>query len=116
MKATTVISTALATIALSIAGLIASVEGQTPGAQTRRERFTPRKPAAPEGPARFFYIEGITSQVQVPEGMREARTGFDNRINGLASQGPDFETIDEDNVDPLAFSTTPGSSLKKSKT
>lgn len=102
MKTTVVIYTVLAAIGLSIADLIVSVEGQTPGAQTRRERFTPRRPAAPEGPARFFYIEGITSQVQVPDGTREARTGFDGRTNGLAPQGPDFETIDEDNVDPLA--------------
>jgi len=85
-----------------MAGFIASAEAQTSRAQTRRERFVPRQRAAPEGPARFFFIEGITSQVQVPDGTREARTGFDSRTNGLAPQGPDFETIDEDNVNPLA--------------
>jgi len=31
----------------------------------------------------------------------EAPTGFDNRTNGFSPQGPDFETIDEENVVPL---------------
>lgn len=102
LKTTIVISAALAAIALGLAGLIASVEGQTPRAQTRQERFTPRGPAAPEGPAQYFYIEGITTQVEAPPRSHEARAGFDNRTNGFATQGPDFEEIDEDNVDPLA--------------
>jgi CxxC motif-containing protein (DUF1111 family) len=102
MKTTLVVSASLATIALTVAGLPSSVEGQTPGAQTRRERFTPRRPAAPEGPARFFYIEGITTPVQAPDkSSHEARAGFDNLSNGLAPQGPDFDKINEDNVNPL---------------
>ena len=102
MKKKLVVSASLAAIAFGMPGWIVSVEGQSPRPQTRRERFTPRFPAAPEGPVRYFYIEGITSPVQLPAKTHEARTGFDNRTNGLAPQGPDFETIDEDNVDPLA--------------
>src|SRR6476661_5534821 len=32
----------------------------------------------------------------------EAPTGFDNLPNGFDKQGPDFETLDEDNVKALA--------------
>jgi CxxC motif-containing protein (DUF1111 family) len=35
------------------------------------------------------------------ESPSEAPTGFDNLTNGMDRQGPDFETIDEDNVVPL---------------
>jgi CxxC motif-containing protein (DUF1111 family) len=35
------------------------------------------------------------------EQFTEAPTGFDDRTNGFNPQGPDFETIDEDNVVPL---------------
>jgi CxxC motif-containing protein (DUF1111 family) len=31
----------------------------------------------------------------------EAPTGFDNETNGFLPQGPDFDTIDEENVEPL---------------
>ena len=97
-----VLSAALAAIAVSIAGLIASVQGQTSADQARRERFIPRQRAAPEGPARFFYIQSITTQTEPSDKTHEARTGFDNKTNGVAPQGPDFDRIDEDNVDPLA--------------
>ena len=33
--------------------------------------------------------------------LTEAPTGFDNRTNGFDAQGPAFETIDEDSVEPL---------------
>ena len=33
--------------------------------------------------------------------LSEAPTGFDNRTNGFDPQGPEFDTIDEDNVEPL---------------
>ena len=33
--------------------------------------------------------------------LTEAPTGFDNRTNGFDPQGPPFETIDEDSVEPL---------------
>ena len=35
------------------------------------------------------------------EQFTEAPTGFDDHTNGFSPQGPDFETIDEDNVVPL---------------
>jgi CxxC motif-containing protein (DUF1111 family) len=33
--------------------------------------------------------------------IAEAATGFDNQTNGFDRQGPPFETLDEDNVEPL---------------
>jgi len=41
----------------------------------------------------------VTAQSMVP--ATEAPTGFDNLTNGFDVQGPDFETINEDNVVPL---------------
>ena len=35
------------------------------------------------------------------ERYAEAPTGFDNRTNGFSPQGPPFDTLDEDNVEPL---------------
>ncbi|CAN5700967.1 hypothetical protein BH18PSE1_BH18PSE1_10280 [soil metagenome] len=35
------------------------------------------------------------------ERYAEAPTGFDNRTNGFSPQGPAFDTLDEDNVEPL---------------
>ena len=35
------------------------------------------------------------------ERYSEAPTGFDGRTNGFTPQGPDFDTLDEDNVEPL---------------
>ncbi|MDQ3195452.1 MAG: di-heme oxidoredictase family protein [Burkholderiales bacterium] len=40
-----------------------------------------------------------TAQSMVP--ATEAPTGFDNLTNGFDVQGPDFETINKDNVEPL---------------
>ena len=68
--------------------------------KTKAERFIPTAPARPEGPAKLFYIEGITAPV-VPNGSaRPAKAGFDNLTNGFAPQGPPFSTIDESNVIP----------------
>lgn len=50
----------------------------------------------------MFYIEGISSPVTQPAASSPARTGFDNLSNGYALQGPDFDTINEDNVNPTA--------------
>jgi CxxC motif-containing protein (DUF1111 family) len=36
-----------------------------------------------------------------PRRVTTAPTGFDDRTNGFTPQGPDFDTIDEDNVVPL---------------
>jgi len=70
---------------------------------TLQERFTPRKGAAAEGPVQFFSMPGGKSAVNnnTPTRAREALTGFDNLTNGYFEQGPDFDTITEDNVEPL---------------
>ena len=44
-------------------------------------------------------VEGIADRTR--DRYTEAPTGFDNRTNGFSPQGPDFDTIDEDNVEPL---------------
>jgi CxxC motif-containing protein (DUF1111 family) len=46
-------------------------------------------------------IQAESSADRSRERYTEAPTGFDNRTNGFSPQGPDFETIDEDNVEPL---------------
>jgi CxxC motif-containing protein (DUF1111 family) len=84
---------------------LAAAVGSTPATaklplrKTKAERFTSTAPARPEGPARMFYIAGVTSSVPDKTATR-AKTGFDNLTNGFAPQGPDFDTIDEDNVVP----------------
>ena len=101
MKTTIVLPISLATIVVIVAVLTGSVTGQSPRKMTLQERFTPRKAAAAEGPARFFSMPGGNSAVGNQSTAREARTGFDNLTNGFAPQGPPFETINEDNVVPL---------------
>jgi CxxC motif-containing protein (DUF1111 family) len=41
-----------------------------------------------------------TAAVTQADFFSEAPTGFDNRTNGFLRQGPAFETLDEDNVEP----------------
>ena len=79
---------------------ITSAHAKLPLVKTKAERFLPRGPARPEGPPRYFYIEGITTPVP-DRNVTPARTGFDSLTNGYAPQGPDFDTINEDNVVPL---------------
>src|SRR5713101_1921292 len=100
MKPTVVLSLSLATIAV-VAVLTSSITGQAPRKMTLQERFTPRKGAAAEGPARFFSMPGGNSTVGNQRNAHEALTGFDNLTNGFTIQGPDFDTINEDNVVPL---------------
>jgi CxxC motif-containing protein (DUF1111 family) len=89
----------LCTLALAAALSIPSATAKLPLRKTKAERFTSTAPARPEGPARMFYMEGVTSMV--PDATtKPAKTGFDNLTNGFAPQGPDFDTIDEDNVVP----------------
>src|SRR5437879_1470076 len=92
VKSTIVISLSLATIAV-VAVLTSSVTGEGPRKMTLQERFTPRKGAAPEGPARFFSMPGGNSALGNQTKAREAPTGFDNLTNGFAPQGPPFDTI-----------------------
>ena len=58
--------------------------------RTRAERFRPRGSALAEEAASRF----------APT-LNEAATGFDNQSNGFDPQGPDFETLNEDNVAAL---------------
>jgi hypothetical protein len=101
MKSILIFSLSLAAFAGVVAGLIAAGEGHSSLKQTRLERFTPRKAPADEGPAGYFYIEGITKPAELPAGTEEAKTGFDNLTNGFTPQGPPFDKINEDNVVPL---------------
>jgi CxxC motif-containing protein (DUF1111 family) len=98
MKSIIVLLTSLATLAI-VAVLTTSLRGQLPVKDTRAERFTPQRGIADEGPAGFFYLGGNTSAAD-QTGATEAPTGFDNRTNGFAKQGPSLETLDEDNVVP----------------
>jgi CxxC motif-containing protein (DUF1111 family) len=100
MKSTILLSRSLAIIL--VLGAVLTVYGQAQSTlkQSRLERFTPRKGAANEGPAGYFYIEGITKAVDVKVDV-PGRTGFDNLTNGFAKQGPPFDTLNEDNVVPL---------------
>ena len=70
----------------------------------------PDSPAAAGGrdrAARFHHDGNVVSEIPVaPEAVSpataappsEAPTGFDNLTNGYLEQGPDFETLDEDDV------------------
>ena len=103
MKPRTFLSIALATVATA-AVLITSLEGQgqSPTKKTPQNRFIPRGRAAPEGPAQFFSMPGSKTAVNGDNpSSREAVTGFDDLTNGYFEQGPDFDTITKDNVQPL---------------
>src|SRR5882724_1553556 len=104
MKSAVPLSIGLATV-VTAAVLITSLEGQGQSRVKKnpQERFIPRGRAAAEGPAQFFSMPGGKSAVNnnTPTRAREALTGFDNLTNGYFEQGPDFDTITEDNVEPL---------------
>ena len=55
--------------------------------------------------ARRFQPSGQIQVESAADSRRDflsaAPTGFDNRTNGFDPQGPEFDTIDEDNVEPL---------------
>jgi len=89
----------LSALALAAAVSITPATAKLPLRKTKAERFTSTAPARPEGPARMFYIPGVTSSVPDKSGT-PAKTGYDNLTNGFAAQGPDFDTITEDNVVP----------------
>jgi CxxC motif-containing protein (DUF1111 family) len=75
---------AIATFSLGVTTVLQSQQ-----ADGRRERFTHRG---------GLEDEGATSS----EAAQEAPTGFDNLTNGFDPQGPPYESINEDNVAPLA--------------
>jgi CxxC motif-containing protein (DUF1111 family) len=66
----------------------------------RRQRFTSSGTLADEGPASFH---ARRRRPWRPDHSRpkEAPTGFDNQTNGFIEQGPPFEELNEDNVEPL---------------
>ena len=88
-------------LTLIAAVCVAPAQGKLPFRKTKAERFLSTGPARPEGPAKMFFIEGITSPVKTNQpASSPAKTGFDNLTNGFAPQGPDFDTITRDNVIP----------------
>lgn len=78
------------------------LRAELPYRRTKAERFQSTAPAPPEGPAGLFYIEGITTPAGAarPAAGSAAKAGYDNLTNGYAVQGPDFDTINEDNFIP----------------
>src|SRR5436305_7985086 len=103
MKSAAFLSVGLATIATA-AVLTTSLwgEGQSSTQAPAQNRFIPRAKAPPEGPAQFFARPGSDGNSESPNTRpREALTGFDDLTNGYFEQGPDFDTITEDNVQPL---------------
>jgi CxxC motif-containing protein (DUF1111 family) len=105
MKPRAFLSIAFATIATA-AVLTTSLwgEGQSSVKKTSENRFIPRRGAAPEGPAQFFSFSGDKTALNGDNPSRrprEAETGFDDLTNGYFRQGPGFDAINEDNVQPL---------------
>ena len=88
------------TIVLLAAVCFVPAEAKLPLRKTKAERFLSKSGAPPEGPAKWFYIEGITTPANNGRRSSEAQVGFDNLTNGYATQGPDFDTITKDNVVP----------------
>jgi len=88
------------TLILIAAVCVGPAQAKLPLRKTKAERFLSTSGPRPEGPAKWFYIEGITAPVNNSPASSPAPTGFDNLTNGFAEQGPDFDTITRDNVIP----------------
>src|SRR5262249_9420576 len=73
-------------------GVVASGQSADPNNQARGAVFT--SPAAPDD-------EGPPLRLSSVQNLTEALAGFDNLTNGFLPQGPDFDTLNEDNVAPL---------------
>ena len=72
----------------------------TADAEAPRDRFgTSGALESETGPLRTGRTASATASAPAPS---EAPTGFDNVTNGYLPQGPDFDSIDEDTVSPLA--------------
>jgi hypothetical protein len=67
-------------------------------AENRRARFTHHGKIVSEGPA--VPDEQAASTIRSRQ-FTEAPAAFDNESNGFLDQGPDFESLDDDNVEPL---------------
>ena len=90
----------LGTLILIAAVCVVPAQAKLPLRKTKAERFLSTSGPRPEGPAKWFYIEGVTAPVNNSPNSSAAPTGFDNLTNGFAVQGPDFKTITKDNVIP----------------
>ncbi len=77
-------------VSLAALGITVAQTATSPDGKTREERFRHSGVTAAEGPVGGPVDRGT-----------EAPTGFDNRTNGFNVQGPAFDTINEDNVQPL---------------
>src|SRR5262249_36920694 len=103
MKSATILSIGVASVATA-AVLTTSLWGQGQSSSSKKtpeNRFIPRGRAAPEGPAQFFAMPGGKGPLSPTVRPIPAETGFDDLTNGYFEQGPDFDTITEDNVEPL---------------
>jgi CxxC motif-containing protein (DUF1111 family) len=105
MKSTAILSIGVASVATA-AVLTTSLWGEAQGPpavkKSAQNRFIPRGRAAPEGPAQFFSFSTLGDKTAVPTpNSREAVAGYDDLTNGYFQQGPDFDTITKDNVQPL---------------
>ena len=85
------------TVLVTAAAILGSTFAFQADAQDRRDRFRVRGQADPEQQAD---MDSRGRPVPAPR-FTEAPTGFDNLTNGFLPQGPDFETLDEDTVEPL---------------
>jgi len=96
MKALTLLGSIVAMAALNAA------VAQT----TREDRFRHSgtialEDAAPAATAGATTSAATTAATTTTDRSSEAPTGFDNRTNGFNIQGPAFDTLDEDTVQPL---------------
>ena len=96
-------ATTLVAIAVLIAGSSSSIESQNRDNsrrdESRRQRFTPVGDAEQEAEpvdASSFAAQQPDRFGKVP--LREALTGFDSLTNGFDEQGPEYSTLEEDNV------------------
>jgi CxxC motif-containing protein (DUF1111 family) len=81
---------------VSINSILSKGSGIKAQGRDRGERMRPSGGVDDEGPA----ADTGDGEIRAASAS-EAPTGFDNRTNGFNVQGPDFDTIDEDNVVPL---------------
>ena len=104
---------ALAIAATAFAGMIVGpLAAQNPTREdAMKGRFKPRgeptSEAAGETASETIQASGDRAR------PTEAPTGFDNQTNGFSEQGPPFETIDEDNVEPDPSTKIASSSRKQ---
>ena len=74
------------TLILIAAVCAVPAQAELPFRKTKAERFLSKGAARPEGPAKWFYIEGITAPVNSPTSL-PAQTGFDNLVDHHHRQG-----------------------------